>query len=119
MTALPKPRIKQFSRKLRSNPTDAERLLWRHLRRREVAGFKFRRQHPIGPYITDFICLEKKLIIEVDGGQHNETPVIERDQARAEWLESEGFRVLRFWNNEVMQNAEGVIEKILETLGVR
>ncbi len=95
--------------------TDAQRRLWSRLRRRQLDGLRFRRQAPIGPYYADFICLEEKLIIELDGGQH----AIEReaDAARARWLESEGYRVLRFWNNEVLGNTDGVIEEIRRITG--
>ena len=83
--------------------TEAERRLWRILSRRQVAGCKFRRQHPIGRYIVDFICLERRLVVEVDGGQH----AWESDD-RQRWLEGEGYRVLRVWNNQVFTNLEGV-----------
>ena len=87
------------ARILRKNSTDAERKLWQHLRRYQINGYKFRRQHPIGPYVVDFVCFEKRLIIEVDGGQHAQQ--VEDDNARTEWLQSQGFQVLRFWNNQV------------------
>lgn len=90
--------------------TDAERLPWRHLRQRQVAGQKFRRQHPMGNYIVDFACLEASLIVEVDGGQHADRQ--EYDRERTAWLEGRGFRVLRFWNNEVLTNIEGGREVI-------
>jgi len=102
-------------RKLRNNPTDAERALWRQLRLRHFGGHKFRRQQPLGPYIVDFVCLEKRLIIEVDGGQHNEQ--IGYDAKRSAWLEAQGFRVLRFWNHEVLQQIEAVKETIARALG--
>ncbi len=88
------------ARRLRKHPTDAERLLWRHLRLRQLGGYKFRRQQPLGPYIVDFVCLAKRLIVEVDGGQHAEQA--EEDAQRTAWLEAQGFRVLRFWNTEVL-----------------
>jgi len=94
--------------------TDAERALWKDIRRRQRLGFQFRRQYPIGPFIVDFVCLEKKLVIEVDGGQHNAQK--QYDEARTSWLESRGFRVLRFWNNEVMREKEGVIQIIEDAL---
>jgi len=105
-----------FARSLRKNQTDAERLLWFRLRGRQLEGFKFRRQERIGSYIVDFICFDKKVIVEIDGGQHNEDDGRKRDEARADWLRNEGYRVLRFWNNEVMDNLDGVLEKIRETL---
>lgn len=107
---------KTKARELRKNPTDAERKLWIHLQRRQIGGHKFRRQHILGPYIVDFICLEKRLIIEVDGGHHDEQ--IARDVRRSHWLESRGFRVIRFWNNQVLKEIEAVQEVIAEALGV-
>jgi very-short-patch-repair endonuclease len=81
-----------------------------------VEGAKFRRQQPIGPYIVDFVCLEKKVIIEVDGGHHNEAKVSVNDDDRAKWLSSEGYRVLRFWNNEVLNDTGSVMERIKEAV---
>ncbi len=100
----------QKARALRSNLTDAEQLLWRHIRLRQINGHKFRRQRPIGPYIVDFVCLEKQVVIEVDGGQHSDNKAY--DATRDHWLKSQGYRVLRFWNNEVLTNIEGVMEII-------
>jgi len=98
------------AKNLRKRFTDVERLLWRLLRARQIEGLKFRRQEPIGRYIVDFVCFESKLIIEVDGGQHSiET---EKDKERDEWFKSQGFKVHRFWNNEVLTNTEGVLEVI-------
>ena len=102
------------SRTLRSNLTDAEQLLWQHLRQKQITGIKFRRQHPVGRYVVDFACLARKLAIEVDDGQHAETRA--RDRQRDAFLAHEGFRVLRFWNNEVLGNIEGVMEKIWAVL---
>jgi very-short-patch-repair endonuclease len=99
-------------KKLRQNPTDAEQKLWHHLRRKQIDGLGFRRQYRLGDYIVDFICLPARLIIEVDGGQH--ALQVERDDARTAWLESQGFRVIRFWNNEVLGNIEGVVHVIGE-----
>jgi very-short-patch-repair endonuclease len=101
------------ARQLRRDMTDAERLLWSRLRR-NFLGVPFRRQLPIGAFIVDFVCLPKRLIIEVDGGQHLESS---RDRARDAWLAENGFRVLRFWNYEVLRNLEGVLTRILEELG--
>ncbi len=98
------------ARQLRNNPTKAEYLLWYHLFRRQLNGFRFRRQQQIGPYIVDFVCYEKRLIIELDGGQHAEQLVY--DSKRTQWLESQGFQVLRFWNNEVLVNTYIVCEEI-------
>ena len=97
------------ARAMRGAPTDAELRLWRLLRDRRLSGFKFRRQVPVGPYIVDFLCVGAKLIVEADGFQHAESP---RDKARDAYLESQGWKVLRFWNNEVSQNREGVLETI-------
>jgi len=108
-------RARLRARALRKNPTDAERTLWSHLRFWQVHGHKFRRQQPIGDYIVDFICLEKKLIIEVDGGQHAEQEIY--DSARDAWLRAQGYFVLRFWNNDVLQNIDGVKETIFTALG--
>ena len=94
--------------------TDAERRLWRHLRNRELGGWKFRRQYPVGPYIVDFICVEKNLVIEVDGGKHAEKE--ELDIQRSEYLNKMGYRVFRFWNNQVLQETEAVLETILAIL---
>ena len=90
--------------------TDAERRIWSRLRSRQL-GPRFRRQAPIGPYIADFACFDPRLIIEIDGGQHDEQRGY--DSRRDGWLKSQGFVVLRFWNNEVLENAEGVLERIL------
>ncbi|MDP1536030.1 MAG: endonuclease domain-containing protein [Burkholderiales bacterium] len=98
------------SRKLRSTLTNAEQLLWHHLRQKQIAGTKFRRQHPVGRYVVDFACLSARLAIEVDGGQHAENAM--RDRRRDAFLESRGFHVLRFWNNDVLGNIEGVVETI-------
>jgi very-short-patch-repair endonuclease len=102
-----------ISRGLRRNATIAEQRLWYRLRSRSLYGMKFVRQEPIGSYIVDFVCREKRLIIEVDGGQHAEN---ERDVVRDQWFRDHGYRVLRFWNNEVIQNIEGVLETIASTL---
>ena len=95
---------------LRNETTDAEKALWKVLRCRQVSGLKFRRQHPFGDYILDFVCLENKLIIEVDGGQHADRT--KHDEIRTENLLTAGFRVLRFWNNEVLEEIEAVKERI-------
>lgn len=94
--------------------TDAENRLWRQLRGKQIAGFKFRRQHPFGDYILDFVCLEAELVVEVDGGQHMQTTA--EDAERDRRLEATGFRVLRFWNNQVLNEMEGVLETILAAL---
>ncbi len=106
--------MKRFARKLRKNMTDTERFLWQHLRNRELGGYKFRRQRPVGPYIVDFVCLEKKLVVEVDGGQH--VGQVELDTKRSDYLKEKGYRVLRFWNNEVLKETESVLTVILSSL---
>ncbi len=102
------------ARQLRRCLTDAESRLWSHLRARQLRGVKFRRQQPLGPYIVDFCSLDPKLVIEIDGGQHAEE--IERDAIRTTALEQMGYRVIRFWNNEVLQNIEGVCQRIAEAI---
>jgi very-short-patch-repair endonuclease len=102
------------ARELRKNLTDAEARLWVRLRRRQLDGFRFRRQQPIGPYIVDFFCPAAKLIIEVDGGQHATDQ--QRDDQRTRWLEARGYRVIRFWNNDVLENTEGVLQTIQQAL---
>jgi len=97
---------------MRHEPTDAERVLWQHLRHLVVDGSHFRRQATIGPYFADFACHAARLVIELDGGQHNEAPGLARDAQRTADLESRGYRVLRFWNNEVLGNLAGVMETI-------
>ena len=99
------------ARQLRTRLTGAERVLWRRLRLRQIDGHKFRRQHAIGPFIVDFACLERKIIVEVDGGQHGDAQV-SYDRDRTEWLRARGFTVLRFWNNDVMRDVESVLEAI-------
>jgi very-short-patch-repair endonuclease len=99
---------------LRQNPTDAERILWQRLRYWQVDGYKFRRQQPFGHYIVDFVCLQKRLIIELDGGQHADQD--NYDAERDAWLRDQGFAVLRFWNNDVLKNIDGVMETIVDSL---
>ncbi|MEQ8611114.1 MAG: DUF559 domain-containing protein [Parvibaculaceae bacterium] len=99
-----------FARQLRVTATDAEFRLWHRLRNRALGGCKFRRQFPVGPYIADFICIERKLIVELDGGQHADNPA---DIRRTRFLELRGYRVIRFWNPDVLSNTDGVLEMIL------
>jgi very-short-patch-repair endonuclease len=101
------------AKRLRREMTDAERKLWSILRNSQLDGAKFRRQQPIGPFIADFVCQQSRLIIEVDGGQHAESV---SDQRRTEFLESKGYRLLRFWNNDILENLEGVADFILAAL---
>ncbi|MGH7775068.1 MAG: endonuclease domain-containing protein [Candidatus Binatia bacterium] len=102
------------ARQLRNNPTDAERFLWEHLRLRQIGGYKFRRQQPLGSYIVDFVCLEKRLVIEIDGGQHIEQ--VAYDTQRSAWIEAQGFSVLRFWDHEVLREIGAVMEVIWKAL---
>ena len=110
----PADRKTEYSRALRSNLTDAEQFLWRHLRGRQLEGCKFRRQHPLGPYIVDFVCLEKKLVVELDGGQHALN--VAYDLHRDTWLKENGYSTLRFWNDDVFKNSDGVLEVIQRNL---
>ena len=103
------------ARRLRREGTDAERVLWRQLRSRQLADLKFRRQHPLGPYVVDFVCLERRAVVELDGGQLALDAA--RDAERTAWPNAEGYRVLRFWNNEVLDNPEGVLARIVAVLG--
>ena len=105
------------AKSLRKKQTDVENRLWRHLRNRELNGFKFRRQMPIGPYIVDFACRSAKLVVELDGSQHAEQTAKDRD--RTDFLESRGYCVLRFWNNEMIENFEGVLETLTLALSQR
>ncbi len=106
--------LRTRARDLRNNPTDAERFLWSQLRLWQLGGYKFRRQQPLGRYIVDFVCLEKRVVIEVDGGQHAQQ--VADDGERDAWLRHEGFVVLRFWNDEVLKNSHAVKELILSAL---
>ncbi len=103
----------QFVKSLRRNMTEAEQMLWRHLRAHRFGGNKFKRQQPIGPYIVDFVHFEKRLIIEADGGQHNDSNA---DLRRDAWLREQGFTVVRFWNNEILGNSDGVLADIADAL---
>ena len=104
------PRATARARSLRRDSTDAERLLWRRLRDRQLAGAKFRRQHPIGPYSADLCCVEHHLVVEVDGGQHTDQQL--QDDERTRYLAARGFRVLRFWNHEVLQQTDAALEQL-------
>ena len=103
-------KITAAARKLRKNSTKAENLLWQKLRNRQLEGFKFRRQQPVGSYILDFVNFKKGIVIEVDGGQH--TILKDKDKKRDAWLNAEGFEVMRFWNNEVFENLDGILQVI-------
>ena len=102
-----------FARRLRGDQTDAETALWNRLRSRQIMGHKFVRQFPIGPYICDFVCRERRLVVEADGGQHADS---RRDKVRDRFLRDQGYRVLRFWNNDVLGNIDGVLDVIARAL---
>ena len=104
------------AKKLRANTTPHERILWRALKEMPTEGTHFRRQAPIGPYVVDFFCPAKRLIVELDGGHHNEDETARRDQERQLWLEREGYRVIRFWNSEITQDLTAVLERIYAEL---
>lgn len=106
--------MNDYARHLRNNATEAERRLWQHLRRRQLNGFKFRRQRTVGRYVCDFVCLEAAVVIELDGSQHvNEAPY---DDQRDAFLRSNGFRIMRFWNGLVFSEPDAVVQTILEAL---
>jgi very-short-patch-repair endonuclease len=107
-------RIRSRARALRKNATEAEKLLWHRIRMWQLDDLKFRRQQPLGSYIVDFVCLEKRLIIELDGGQHAERK--DYDSKRDAWLRDQGFIVFRFWNHNVLQNIESVADRIYQTV---
>jgi len=110
------PQLLKRCRELRTESTDAETRLWVCLRDRRLLGFKFRRQHALDKFIADFYCDEARLAVEVDGGQHDEQSQAVYDKKRSELLEAEGITVLRFWNNEVLQNLQGVLEAVAEAV---
>jgi very-short-patch-repair endonuclease len=105
-------KLTPLAKNLRKGTTDTERLLWRHLRTKHMGELKFRRQQPIGPYIVDFVCFEKKIIVELDGGQHAQPEQKQNDSTRDQWFEAQGYKVLRYWDNEVLTNIQGVLEVI-------
>lgn len=109
----PRPKQAQRARDLWVNSTKAELLVWRHLRNRQLGGFKFVRQEPIGHYYADFLCRERRVIVEVDGGQHADS---ESDRKRDADLGALGYRVIRIWNNEALQNIDGVLQTLLSEL---
>jgi very-short-patch-repair endonuclease len=113
MTDKPRRPTKR-AQQLRNDPTDHERLLWLELRKRRFDGHKFSRQIPVGPFICDFVCRRRKLVIELDGGQHSAN--MQEDESRTRFLEKAGYRVIRFWNHDVSENLEGVLQKIGEAL---
>ena len=100
------------ARALRLNQTEAEKLLWKHIRNKQLQGYKFKRQHPVTPYIVDFFCEDAKLIVELNGGQHS----VENDAERTKKLQKKGSTIMRFWNNDLLGNIEGILETILKAL---
>ena len=106
-----KPNIR-LAKKLRKGSTETENFLWRYLKAKRFEGYKFRRQEPIGKYIVDFVCFEKRIVIECDGGQHSFQ--IREDRSRDEWFRMQGYQVLRFWDNEVFQKTESILQVIWE-----
>jgi very-short-patch-repair endonuclease len=106
--------LKPFAKHLRKKSTDTENVLWKQLRAKRFEGFKWRRQEPIGKYIVDFVCYEKRIIVECDGGQH----IVQKDKdsKRDEWLKDRGYKILRFWDNEVLQNLDIVLDVIWKVL---
>ncbi len=104
----------KIAKVLRKRSTNEERFLWRHLKSKQLEGLKFRRQQPIGNFIVDFACFEKRIIIELDGGQHTNITEEKKDNFRDKWLKEQGFKVLRFWNNDVFKNINGILEVIIE-----
>ncbi len=105
-----------LARELRQRQTEAEKTLWARLRNRQLESVKFRREQPIGHYVVDFAIFENRIIVKIDGGQHNERGITEKDEERAVWLKGKGYHILRFWNNEVLKNVDGVLEVIREAL---
>jgi very-short-patch-repair endonuclease len=102
------------ARRLRANPTEAEKRLWRKLRMQQIRNARFRRQVPVGPFVVDFACIDRRLVIELDGGQHGLQ--IEADKRRTAWFSGRSWLVLRFWNNEVFKNMDGILDRIASAL---
>jgi len=109
----------EFARQLRKNMTPQERKLWSLIRNKQFYGYRFNRQCPFRNYVLDFICCSKKIVIEIDGGQHNEDTNSEYDKTRTELLNSLGYKVVRFWNNEIDNNIEGVYQKLKEVFEIK
>jgi len=106
----------QFAKNLRHNQTDAEGLFWYYVRNKQLGGFRFKRQQIIDKYIVDFVCFEKKLIIELDGSQHGNNDIINRDKIRDDFLKLRGFKIIRFWNDEIFQNCSEVLDYVYYNL---
>ena len=113
---MPNPNLINRAKELRQSETEAEQIIWSWLWAKRLNGVKFRRQAAIGIYVVDFVSFEKKLIVEIDGGQHSAEQIRARDDVRTGWLESRGYRVMRFWNNDVTSNLDGVIARITNAL---
>ena len=111
--------LKNRARELRNNMTPQERKLWQIIRNRNFYSYRFLRQYVIGNYIVDFLCREKNIIIEIDGGQHNQFDDINYDKQRTEYLNSKGYKVIRFWNNDIDNNMQGVFEKLKEVFNIK
>ena len=109
-------RLRKFAKTMRHDPTDAEHALWQLLRARRLGGMKFKRQEPLGSYICDFVCHERKLIVEADGSQHAGS---DRDSVRDRYFEMKGYRTLRFWNEDIQENIDGVAEQIIQAAAGR
>ena len=107
----------QFARQLRKNMTDTERFVWKRIRYRQLGGYRFRRQVPVGPYIADFVCFEAKVVLELDGGQH--ATQLLSDTERTHWFEGQGFVVVRFWNNEAIENWDTIADYLVGVLQAR
>jgi len=109
-------RLRKFAKTMRHDPTDAEYSLWQLLRARRLAGLKFKRQEPLGAYICDFVCHERRLIVEADGSHHTG---LRRDAGRDRYFESKGYRTLKFWNEDIRENIDGVAEQIIQAAAGR
>jgi adenine-specific DNA-methyltransferase len=109
----------ELAKRLRRDQTDVERKLWYALRNRRFAGFKFRRQQPIGPYVVDLVCFDARLVIELDGSQHGLPENAATDKTRTRWLETQGFRVKRYWNHDMIESFDGVMEDIYRAIDPR
>jgi very-short-patch-repair endonuclease len=109
-----KPQLTTHARSLRGDMTEAEKKLWQAIRSNQIENCRFRRQHPIDPYIADFACIDKRVVIELDGGQHQDQETY--DERRTEHMQAQGWKVVRFWNNDVLNNLDGVLTRIVEIL---
>ena len=108
-----------IARTLRKNSTKEELILWKILRNRQFYNLKFKRQFPIGEYIVDFVCEEKKIVVEIDGGQHNTEDNIIKDLSRTKFIESKGYKVIRFWNNDIRENLDGVFQELKRFFSIK